>query len=206
MKIVEANATIIDCPNPENTEKWENEIDSIASAARVSRGGGCHTAAENEELVRKLVKKQHFSALEFGSITVLFIVDRAIANELTRHRHISCVQESTRYVSYTDGIPVIKPSDISPNTKMYDLWESAVLACEHAYLEAVRYGLDPEYARSMLPHCLAARLIVKANFREWRHILKLRTDKAAHPDMRKVMSKLAAQCAKKCPAVFGDIV
>jgi thymidylate synthase (FAD) len=202
MKIIEPEANIL---YPDTTDQWASEALGRASAARFSRGGGgCHTAAENAAFVRKLVFKGHLSALEFGAMTVSFTVDRAVANELTRHRHISRVQESTRYVSYIDDLPVIKPGGISQNTKMYDLRENAMLACEHAYHEAIRYGPEPEYARSMLPNCLATRLIVKANFREWRHIFALRTNKAAHPDMRKVMSNLAAQCAVRCPAVFGN--
>ena len=202
MKIVEAEARI---RYPNTQDEWNYEINNIAGAALISRGAE-HSDRPPEELVRRLIRKRHLSVLEFGSMTVAFTLDRAIANELTRHRHISCVQESTRYVPYLYDIPVIKPSGISPDTMMYDLWEDAALVCEHAYHEAIQHGLEPEYARSMLPNCLATHLIVKANFREWRHILKLRTDKSAHPDMRDVMSKLAARCAGLCPAVFEGIM
>jgi thymidylate synthase (FAD) len=202
MKIVEPEANIL---YPDTTDQWASEALGIASAARVSRGSGLFDDYwENAAFVRKLVFKGHLSALEFGAMTVSFVVDRAVANGPTRHRHISCVQESTRYVSYIDDLPVIKPGGIPQNTKMYDLREGAMPACEHAYREAVRYGPEPEYARSMLPNCLAARLIVKANFREWRHIFTLRTDGTAHPDMREVMSDLAERCAELCPAVFGN--
>ena len=157
MKIVEAEARI---RSPNTQEEWKDEVNNIASAARISRGAE-DSDRPPEELVGRLIRKGHLNVLEFGSMTVAFTLDRAIANELTRHRHISCVQESTRYVPYLYDIPVIKPSGISPNTMMYDLWEDAALVCEHAYQEAIRYGLDPEYARSMSPHSLATHLIVK---------------------------------------------
>lgn len=52
-----------------------------------------------------------------------------------------------------------------------------------AYLGLTRLGVRAEVARAVLPTtCLKTELDVTANFREWLHILKLRTD-AAHPDM-----------------------
>jgi thymidylate synthase (FAD) len=204
MRIVEARARV---QYPETQYQWILELMRIANAGRVSRGviDDFDSYTEAAEFVMRLIKRKHLSVLEFGSMTVMFTVDRAVANEITRHRHISCVQESTRYVCYTEDIPVIKPGGIPENTKMYGLWENAVLSCESAYHEAIQHGLEPDYARSMLPACLAATLTVKANFREWRHIFALRTSKAAHPDMREVMSGLAEQCAERCPAVFaGD--
>jgi thymidylate synthase (FAD) len=202
MKIAEPEANIL---YPYTTDERASEVPGTVSAARTSRGSGLFDGyGDNAAFVRKPVLKGRLSALEFGTMTVSFTVDRAVANGPTRRRHISRVQESTGYVSYIDDLPVVKPGGISPNTKMYDLWEGAVPACEHAYREAIRYGLEPEYARSMLPNCLAARLIVKANFREWRHIFTLRANKAAHPDMREVMVDLAELCFELCPAAFGN--
>lgn len=50
-----------------------------------------------EKMVRALVRNQHEAMLEHASITVKFITDRAIANEIVRHRLCSYAQESTRY-------------------------------------------------------------------------------------------------------------
>ena len=109
MKIVEAEARI---RYPNTQEEWNHEVSNIASAARISRGAE-GSDRPPEELVRRLIRKGRLSVLEFGSMTVAFPL-MAIANELTRHRHISRVQESTRYVPYLYDIPVIKPSGISP--------------------------------------------------------------------------------------------
>ena len=44
-----------------------------------------------------------------------------------------------------------------------------------------------------------------ANLREWRHFLKLRTAKAAHPQMREVADLLLANLIALIPIVFDDI-
>ena len=44
-----------------------------------------------------------------------------------------------------------------------------------------------------------------ANIREWRHFLKLRTSRAAHPQMREVAILLRAELERLLPGLFGDI-
>jgi thymidylate synthase (FAD) len=44
-----------------------------------------------------------------------------------------------------------------------------------------------------------------ANFREWRHVFRLRTSKAAHPQMREVMVPLLAEMRGSHPGFFDDI-
>ena len=44
-----------------------------------------------------------------------------------------------------------------------------------------------------------------ANLREWRHFLRLRTDKAAHPQMREVAIKLLFKFKEFIPVIFDDI-
>ena len=58
-----------------------------------------------------------------------------------------------------------------------------------------------EYANT----ALTTEIIVTANLREWRHILKLRTSKAAHPQMRALMIPLLNKLKKLIPIVFDDI-
>lgn len=63
----------------------------------------------------------------------------------------------------------------------------------------------PEEARWMLPLGLATKIVVTANYREWRHIFKLRCEKHAHPEMRRIMCALWLVLNTKIPVVFDDI-
>ena len=63
----------------------------------------------------------------------------------------------------------------------------------------------PEEARWMLPLGLATKIVVTANYREWRHIFKLRCEKHAHPEMRRIMCALWLLLSTKIPVIFEDI-
>ena len=52
--------------------------------------------------LRGLVSRGHDSVLEHVSVTAYLTVNRAIAQEITRHRIGSYTHESTRYVKYDD--------------------------------------------------------------------------------------------------------
>lgn len=66
-------------------------------------------------------------------------------------------------------------------------------------------GCSPEQARDVLPTSLKTELIMTANLRELRHFLRLRTDRAAHPQMREVAVPLLLMLKEQIPAVFDDI-
>ena len=76
---------------------------------------------------------------------------------------------------------------------------------EKNYRMFIDVGIKPEIARAILPQCTATTLYMTCNLREWRHVLKLRTDKAAHPQMRQIMNQILAVFKEKLPVVVEDI-
>lgn len=166
------------------------------------------TADSAERFVRMLIKRGHESVLEHISVTVRFICDRGISHELVRHRIASFSQTSTRYVNYGHDkeIAVIAPSELKENTVPYVVWKTALESAEKAYMQLIASGVKPETARSVLPTCLQTELVMTANLREWRHFLKLRTSKAAHPDMRVLACDLLKQMQDSFPVIFEDII
>jgi thymidylate synthase (FAD) len=66
-------------------------------------------------------------------------------------------------------------------------------------------GWTPQMARSVLPNSVKTEIIVTANIREWRLILKQRTGIKAHPQMRELMCPLLDDLKKIMPALFEDI-
>jgi len=162
-----------------------------------------------KELVSKLIELGHESVLEHSLITVKFICDRGISHELVRHRLASYSQESTRYCNYSKNrfhnqITVIKPFYLSG--KQYKVWKQCMLECEKTYFKLLELGCKPEEARAVLPNSLKTEIVVSANIREWRHILRLRTSKRAHPQMRELMIPLLQELKEKVPVVFDDII
>ena len=162
-----------------------------------------------ERLIKKLVEMGHESVLEHSIITVKFYCDRGISHELVRHRLASFSQESTRYCNYSkdrfhNQITVIKPFYLSK--EQYKVWRQCVEECERAYFKLLKLGCKPEEARAVLPTSLKTELIMSANIREWRHILRLRTSRRAHPQMRELMIPLLQELKQKVPIVFDDII
>ena len=187
MKIIEPSAELVDEINPEQILK------KIEMCGKVSRKS---TLGDAENFVRSIIKRGHESVLEHVSLTFKIVCDRAIMAELTRHRLASFTVESTRYVKY-DELVVVDPC-------------SAAVLLLRNYEEVYRCLVDklkvpPEEARAVLPLCTATTLYMTCNLREWRHVLKLRTAKAAHPQMRQIMNQILAVFKEKLPVIVEDI-
>jgi thymidylate synthase (FAD) len=70
----------------------------------------------------------------------------------------------------------------------------------------LEFGQSPQKARTVLNNALKTEMAITANLREWRHILKLRTQSAAHPQIRALMFNLMADLQQQIPIVFDDII
>ena len=179
MKIIQQSATLLaSTPDAEAI---------IERAGRV-----CYRSGEPKDpprFVRMLIARGHESVLEHASASLRIITDRAVANELERHRLCAFSQRSTRYVR-AEELEVVKPE--FPSKHAEEAWRWAMESAEESYRLMLARDCRPEIARSVLPLCLATELVCTANLREWRHILRLRLDKAAHPTMRELARLMLA--------------
>ena len=92
-----------------------------------------------------------------------------------------------------------------PNAKAYEAWQELCERAEETYKELLSHGVQPQQARSVLPNSTKTEIVMTANLREWRHFLKLRTAKAAHPQMRELTVPLLHEFQERIPVVFDDI-
>lgn len=197
MKIIEPTITI------ETPLDGAEILKAIERAGRTAYKSEARITEDSaERFVRMLLDRGHESPLEHQSITVRIVCDRGISHELVRHRLASYTQESTRYCRYRGEIEFIKPVNIPQNTVEYVVWMQACQEAEKAYNRLLSSGCKPETARSVLPNCLKTEIVMTANLREWRHILKLRAAPEAHPDMQRLMLKLRQELREKVPVVF----
>ena len=171
MKIIEPSATLIDPVNADDIYR------KLERCGRVS-----HLSESNDA-----------AHLEHVSLTFHIICDRAIQNELVRHRHASFTAESTRYIKY-DELKIILPT-----------CGVALNYIEDVYKALLEQGKPPEIARAVLPLCLKSELYMTANLREWRHILRLRTSEAAHPQMRHIMNQILNVFRDTLPVIVEDL-
>ncbi len=133
-------------------------------------------------------------------MTVRFICDRAIANELVRHRVFSFCQESTRYCCYSDNITFINPVPFEGylgGMKKWGIFFDAVNAAEKAYKQLIKEGASPQEARNVLPLCTKTELIMTGILGDWDRLIEMRSAKDAHPQMRYLMGLLQQVYKKK---------
>ena len=206
MKIIEPSIELVD------------DFDAAAIMKKIERAGRvCYKSEGNikddsaEKFIRGIIKRGHESVIEHATISFKIICDRGVTHELVRHRiGASYSQESTRYCDYSAGkfggeLTFIKPCFWQETDENFKLWKNTMELVEKNYLALRAGGARPEEARSILPNSLKTEIFVTMNLREWRHFLKLRTAKAAHPQMREVALKIYNVLVEKLPAIFDDI-
>ena len=189
----------------------EHIILSIEEAGRIShKSEPTGSLADAEAFIRKLIGWGHESVLEHESLRLHIVTDRGISHELVRHRAgIAITQESTRYVAYQGELEVVAPplqnatsySSMPPRA----IWEKQIARAEAHYHALLACGVPPELARSVLPTCVKTELYVTCNIREWRHIIRLRTHKAAHPQMRELIGMAFDVLSGYVPVCFEDL-
>lgn len=186
-----------------------NPLQAIERAGRT-----CYKSEEKitddsaEAFARMLIKRGHEAVIEHASASFRIITDRGITHEIVRHRIASFAQESTRYCNYAKDkfgaeIALIQPPGLTPGQEA--LWRESCETAERSYLALLETGASPQIARAVLPTCLKTELVMTANFREWRHYLKLRTAPAAHPQVREVSEMIQALLKEHCEPVFSDL-
>lgn len=172
--------------------KSEERIDSLSAAA----------------FILKLLRMEHDAMLEHASASFKIITDRGISHEIVRHRIASYAQESTRYCNYGNKkfgkqITVIKPLDLTEKQELD--WTLACTFAEKKYFGMLTDQATPQIARSVLPTCLKTEIVMTANFREWRHFIKLRSSQAAHPQIKMIADLIWGNLMAYAPSVFADL-
>lgn len=181
-------------------------------------GRTCYQSYQNEtedttsakNMIQMLIKMGHESVLEHFLITIKAKMDVGNYKDLTRHRHASFSIESTRFCNYSKGkfgneLTVIEPCNMDKDSGIYHTWLKTMNDIEKAYMDMSELGAKPDQLRMILPHSLAAEVTMSANLREWRHIFKMRCQKAAHPSVRQIMLKTLNEFHNRIPVVFDDL-
>ena len=165
------------------------------------------TGAENTlRFITSLINRGHESVLEHESISMKLIVSRAVAMEVVRHRIGAYSMESTRYVNYIKKpLKLITPVayNLEPEDILDYMYRTEV-SLEN-YGEMIERGLTPEIARDVLPNNVGAELYVTYNIRQWRHFIKQRISKAAHPEIRFISRSILTTMLQKYPVFFKDL-
>lgn len=130
-------------------------------------------------------------------MTVKFTTDIGMTRELLRHRQMSFMELSTRYVNYQDGIEFIKPLHYDDNANLHTGYNEYLSVVEMMYKDNIKMGLKPQEARAVLPLCTKTELYMTGMLSQWKDVFALRESPAAHPQMRDLMALLREEMGKK---------
>lgn len=127
-------------------------------------------------------------------ITGHFITNRAVSHELVRHRSMSFMQESQRYVAYDKGkfgseITFIKPA-WNQTKEERDLTNAVLSNINDAYMKLRELGLKPQQARQILPNATKTELYMCGFEDDWEHFFDLRDKDSVDPQMYSLMHPL----------------
>lgn len=160
-------------------------------------------ANSSEDFIRRIVRAGHESVLEHASASFRITgCSRAMTHQLVRHRLMSYSQQSQRYVeegSFDYVVPESLPDefvddfhkDMATINAMYQKWRER--------------GIKREDARFVLPNACCSEIVVSGNFRQWRHIIKLRTSHKAQWEIRKAMTEIYKVLLANVPVCFADL-
>ena len=154
--------------------------------------------------IQKWIEVGHESMIEHACATFYIRASRVLTHELVRHRIASYSQRSQRYVRETEP-RYIEPPPIRENEFAHKRFEEVMNSCWQAYRDLLSCGMKPEIARYVLPNACESQIICTWNFREIRHIIKLRTSQRALPEFRAVAEEIRRIVKEIAPQVFADL-
>jgi thymidylate synthase (FAD) len=148
------------------------------------------------------------SPIEFGFADMLIECDRAIQQELTRHRHFSFNVESTRWIDYRKKplrFVTKPPEGTDEPEEAIELLEELCEASATVYAAMLEMGASRDYARKALPLATASKMRMAGNLRTWLEMLPKRLSPAAHAEAREMASMMLKRLADKFAVVFDGV-
>lgn len=158
-----------------------------------------------KSFIKMLVKNKHESVLEHANASFKISgISRALTHQLVRHRLCSFTQQSQRYVN-EDNFEYVEPNDIENNPSAHKIYTELMEEIRNKYSQLRKLGIKKEDARFILPNSTESEIIMTANFRELRHVITLRGEKAAQWEIRRLAIELLKILKKEVPNVFQDM-
>lgn len=196
--------------NPEiDRERFplSDPLDIIEYAGRWDYGPHSLERMGDRAIIGRWISSGEESMVEMVDATFFITCSRVVSHEIVRHRLASFQQESQRYVAYAEEDPedlfYFEPA--LEGIEVEDLFDTSTRVALDSYNKLIELGVKKQIARYVLPNATRVRMVMKANLREWRHILSLRMHKSAQPEMQIIAHQIHDQLLDKFPEAFKDI-
>lgn len=176
--------------------------------------------ATNENYLKNIIGRAHFSVLEHASATFYITdVSRTLTHELVRHRHLSFSQRSQRYVDESNNVAVIPDavqtiSDVelgngqpfsSAVDEVQDMQRELYINCVRMLRDRGMSNKEARgAARFLLPAGAKTNIVVTGNHRAWREMIQKRWHAAAEPEIRKLAGLILIHLKALAPGTYQD--
>lgn len=201
---------------------------AIVQAARVSYGAGTKTRQTDTNLVRYLMRCEHWSPFEMIELKFRVKCPIAIARQWMRHRTGAFNEESARYSIVQEEYYVPDAADVRPQsgnnrqgrdedvdlgsgvvTKFLTRYQEQQAAAYSCYSSSLQEGVARETSRFQLPQSMYTAFYWKTDLRNLLHFLRLRMDSHAQKELRDHAEAIYAMLREILPvaiAAFDDYV
>ena len=193
----------------------DNAEDLVAYCARVSNPDNQMNTETSENLLKYLIRENHWSPFEMVSVCMEIETTRDIARQILRHRSFSFQEFSQRYADPTDSLGwtnrearlqdkqnrqnSIETEDENLQQDWLKHQDKVKLASILAYNWALEMGIAKEQARAVLPEgMMRSRLYMNGTLRSWIHYIDLR---ASHGTQKEHI-EIAKACGKELVKIF----
>lgn len=179
----------------------QNAFNNIVTAGRncyQSRSTGLEA---DKSLVKALIAADH-PPIEFAwAMWHISGISRACADQLRTHRLMSFTMMSQRYVDISEQ-EFIHPIEVLKEAGDQAIEMESVQ--KKMYKALLKCGIKKEDARYYVGMGLSTEVYFACNFRELRHILKLRANPSAQWEVRKVAEEILSICKERWPWLVED--
>ena len=126
-----------------------------------------------------------FEDIEY--MTLKITTDIGIARQFTRHTEMSAMQESTRYVDYSEVFPVVSPINKEKEPGVFSQWKLVMEELHVAYRLMAKNRIPKDVRRSILPLCLKTDLYLTAPLDAWGRFIETRSAHNVHYGAKALM-------------------
>lgn len=143
-----------------------------------------------EKIARQCLSENHGRTQEFVGIKFEFTEFSAkVIREIFRHKHMSELQASTRYIDYTKHFEYITPPAI--NTKeSQDVWHETMDTIHKSMRTLKSLGVPTEDFSNLLPLAYKTKGVIKIELRSLIHMFGVRSCTCAYHEARKFMHEI----------------
>lgn len=170
------------------------------------------------DLIKRVVLQNFHESVCEHCVFNFFIqgISRLNLMELTRHRLASYSVKSTRYTlkelrnetefTIKDKERASKYINLTGNNNVDECSIQALENVRRLVNNAVNYNVTQDLIKYALPECYKTDLTFSINVRSLRNLLKLRTSKTAHFEIRNLAFKLYEALPEEFKFLFKDVI